>query len=146
MVLKGFYVIGGVAYMKLGAVVIDSDNSEELSEFYQRLLGWTREHQYFEGDKWIVLKSAEGEGAPIVFQEAADYEKPIWPSAQGLQQQMMHLDFYVNFEDFDDEVGHAISCGARLSEIQLSESWKVLLDPAGHPFCIIPLPSNMETL
>lgn len=126
--------------MKLGAIVIDSSNSQRLSEFYQKLLGWTIESQLFDGEKWIVLKSDNAEGTPLVFQDVENYEKPIWPSADGMQQQMQHLDFYVRADDFDSEVKRAISCGAILSEIQLSKYWKVMLDPAGHPFCIIPIP------
>ena len=126
--------------MRLGAIVIDSNNSEELSEFYQRLLGWAKEVQFFEGEKWIIVKSNNGEGIPLVFQEADDYIRPRWPSANGCQQQMQHLDFYVKADDLDVEIERAIACGAILSGIQLSEGWKVMIDPAGHPFCIIPIP------
>ena len=126
--------------MKLGAIVIDSDNSEKLSKFYQKLLGWTLECQMFEGEKWFVVKSKTGDGMPLVFQQVDNYKKPKWPSVDELQQQMLHLDFYVKSDNFESELKHAVSCGAVLSEIQLSKSWKVLLDPAGHPFCIIPLP------
>jgi len=126
--------------MRLGAIVIDSNNPEELSKFYQKLLGWEIERQVFEGDKWITLKSSDEEGTPLVFQEDLNYQRPTWPSTDGLQQQMLHLDFYVDFDDFDRAVEQAISCGAVFAEIQLTESWKVMLDPAGHPFCIIPLP------
>ncbi|MCL2496285.1 MAG: hypothetical protein FWF04_02585 [Clostridiales bacterium] len=127
--------------MRLGAVVLDSNNSRELADFYQRLLGWTKECQIFEEEEWVIVKSANGEAIPLVFQEVEDYEKPKWPAAEGFQQQMIHLDFYVEANDFDDQLKHAISCGAIMSEIQLSESWKVMIDPAGHPFCIIPLPA-----
>ena len=126
--------------MRLGAIVIDSNNSEELSGFYQNLLNWTIERQVFEGEKWIILKNADGNCTPLVFQEVNNYVPPKWPWIDGSQQQMLHLDFYVHADDFDSEVQRAISCGARLSEIQFSESWRVLLDPAGHPFCIIPIP------
>ena len=126
--------------MKLDAVVLDSSNSEELADFYSKLLGWSKEVQFFDGDKWVIVKNSNGEGIPLVFQEISNYERPTWPSVSGSQQQMLHLDFYVQADDFDSEVSHAISCGATLSETQLSEHWKVFLDPAGHPFCIIPLP------
>ena len=126
--------------MELGAIVIDSNNSEELAGFYQKLLGWTVERQFLEGEKWIILKSADGTGTPLVFQEISDYQSPKWPPADGLQQQMLHLDFYIKADDLDSEIQHAISCGATMSETQLSGYWKVMLDPAGHPFCLIPLP------
>ena len=76
----------------------------------------------------------------MVFQQADDYKRPAWPSVDGFQQQMLHLDFYVKAVDFESEVSRAISYGAVPADVQLSESWKVLIDPAGHPFCIIPLP------
>ena len=53
---------------------------------------------------------------------------------------MLHLDFYVAAEKYKGEVEHAVACGATVSTVQLSASWTVLLDPAGHPFCVIPLP------
>ena len=126
--------------MELGAIVIDSNNSEELSEFYKLLLGWVKEYQYFEGEKWITVKSDNGKGVPLVFQEVEEYKKPQLPAAEGDQQQMQHLDFYVQREELDDSIRHALSCGAVLADVQCTESWTVLLDPAGHPFCIIPLP------
>lgn len=130
--------------MKLGAIVIDSNISDELSGFYQRLLSWEKECQYFEGERWFIVKSNNGEGMPLVFQEIAEYERPKWPAQKGTQQQMQHLDFYVKAEDYESEVKHAITCGAVMSEIQLTDSLKVMLDPAGHPFCIIPIPGVLE--
>jgi len=119
--------------VKLGAIVLDSNNSDELSSFYAQLLGWTK-HIYDE--EWIIVKSDNGEGTPLVFQKIKDYEHPIWPVKQGQQQQMLHLDFYV--DDVEAGVRHAISCGAKLSDVQLEDGWRVMLDPAGHPFCILP--------
>ena len=34
------------------------------------------------------------------------------------------------------EAGHAVACGAVLAEYQPQELVRVLLDPAGHPFCL----------
>lgn len=125
--------------MKLGAIVLDSGNSNDLADFYAKLLGWTK-HVYDE--EWIIVKSDSGEGLPLVFQEIEDYVKPVWPCKQGHQQQMLHLDFYV--DDVEMGVQHAQTCGAELSEVQLEEGWRVMLDPAGHPFCVLPNtpPSN----
>ena len=119
--------------MKLGAIVLDSNNSDELANFYQRLLGWTKTRY---DDEWIIVSSNKGEGVPLVFQEIKDYRKPIWPSMPTEQQQMIHLDFYV--DHVEEATKHALACGAQISEVQLSRDWQVLLDPAGHPFCILP--------
>ncbi len=126
--------------MKLGAIVLDSSDAEALAGFYERLLGWEKERHVFEDEAWFVVKSGHSAGTPLVFQQEDGYERPKWPPEPGAQQQMLHLDFYVTAPKYDEEVRHAVACGAEVSAVQLSESWTVLLDPAGHPFCIIPLP------
>lgn len=119
--------------MVMGALVLDSGNSEELSDFYAKLLGWTKQRY---DDEWIIVSSDKGEGTPLVFQEIVNYEKPVWPAERGKQQQMMHMDFYA--DDHKEALKHALACGARFSEVQLEDGWRVMLDPAGHPFCILP--------
>lgn len=117
-------------------VVLDSDNAEELSMFYERLLGWTR----FPGEEFTVLANLEQKGFPtwITFQQVDDYVPPVWPVEPDKQQQMVHLDFHV--KNVEEGVRHALSCGATLSEIQCEDGWWVLLDPSGHPFCLLPPP------
>lgn len=125
--------------MRQGAIVIDSADPEELSEFYRKLLKWERSEQVFEGERWFILTPV-GKGVPLVFQLNLDYEPPVWPAEPGGQQQMMHLDFYVEASEMEQSTRHALECGAVLAKTQFSESWRVFLDPAGHPFCIIPIP------
>lgn len=129
--------------MRLGAIVIDSNNIEELSDFYASLLGWTKSSQIQEGEKWIILAKDDYSETPIVFQENLNYKKPIWPSDKKEQQQMMHLDFYVCIDEFENKVEHAVKCGAKMTESQFSDNWKVMSDPSGHPFCIIPIPNDV---
>ncbi|MDL2258424.1 hypothetical protein LJC42_04645 [Eubacteriales bacterium OttesenSCG-928-K08] len=129
--------------MKLGAIVLDSDNIEELSDFYAKLLGWNKSSQIHDGEKWITVINADYTQTPLVFQENPDYKKPIWPSTKMEQQQMIHLDFYVKTDEFDDKVKHAINCGAKIAENQLSSDWTVMTDISGHPFCIIPIPKEV---
>ena len=47
---------------------------------------------------------------------------------------MMHLDIGVT--DLGATVAHATSLGARLAQFQPQEDVRVMLDPAGHPFCL----------
>ncbi|MDL2235973.1 hypothetical protein LJC07_07520 [Christensenellaceae bacterium OttesenSCG-928-L17] len=129
--------------MRLGAIVLDSDNIEELSDFYARMLGWTKSSQMHDGEQWITVIKVDYTETPLVFQENPNYRKPVWPSIQTEQQQMMHLDFYVRVDAFEEKVAHAIKCGATFAETQLSSDWKVMLDPSGHPFCIIPIPNEI---
>lgn len=115
-------------------VVLDSDNADELSAFYEKLLGWTR----FIGKEYMVLRDEAQKGFPtwITIQQVDNYVAPAWPATPDEQQQMAHLDFHV--ADVEEGVKHALSCGATMSEIQFDDRWRVMLDPAGHPFCILP--------
>jgi hypothetical protein len=47
---------------------------------------------------------------------------------------MMHLDFEV--DDLDAAVAHAVELGAEEAAFQPQNNVRVLLDPAGHPFCL----------
>jgi hypothetical protein len=47
---------------------------------------------------------------------------------------MMHLDFQVG--DLDSAVAEAVALGATEAKHQPQENVRVLLDPAGHPFCL----------
>jgi hypothetical protein len=47
---------------------------------------------------------------------------------------MIHLDFEVT--DLAEAVARALSLGAELPEHQPQDNVRVLLDPAGHPFCL----------
>ena len=49
---------------------------------------------------------------------------------------MIHLDIAV--EDLDAAVAWARESGATLAEHQPQDRVRVVLDPAGHPFCLFP--------
>ena len=117
-------------------VVLDSNHANELSIFYEKLLGWTR----FPGEEYTVLANVEQQGFPtwITFQQVDNYVPPVWPATPNEQQQMAHLDFHV--QDVAEAVKYALSCGATMSEVQFEDVWRVMLDPAGHPFCLLPPP------
>ncbi|WP_130863230.1 VOC family protein [Bacilliculturomica massiliensis] len=129
--------------MKLGAIVLDSDNIEELSDFYARMLGWTKNSQVQDGEKWITVAKEDYSETPLVFQENPEYKCPKWPSSKEEQQQMIHLDFYVSMDEYESTIEHAVKCGAKMMENQFSDNWKVMTDTSGHPFCIIPIPKNI---
>ena len=64
-------------------------------------------------------------------------QSPHWNAAirtAGTQQMMMHLDLEVS--DLAASVAHALELGAILPDFQPQEDVRVLLDPAGHPFCL----------
>ena len=72
--------------------------------------------------------------AYLAIQLNRDYVRPVWPAPPGSQQMMLHLDFEVT--DLEAEVARAVALGAELPEHQPQDDVRVLLDPAGHPFCL----------
>ncbi|MET0523739.1 MAG: VOC family protein [Nocardioides sp.] len=111
-------------------VVLDAPDVAELTTFYAELLGWSIYKQDADG---AALDAGEGVGY-ISIQHNADYVRPTWPGAPGKQQMMLHLDFEVS--DLAEATARAQALGATLPEHQPQDDVRVLLDPAGHPFCL----------
>lgn len=109
---------------------IESPDPAALAAFYSELLGWPMGHQE---PGTTVLAAPEG-SIYIVFQEASDYEAPVWPPLEGAQRPMMHFDFQVG--NLAEAVAEAVALGATVAQHQPQETVRVMLDPAGHPFCL----------
>ena len=111
-------------------VVLDTDDVETLTRFYSELRGWPIWKLDEDG---AALDLGEGV-AHLGIQLNPDYVRPNWPGRPGEQQMMLHLDFQVT--DLEAETARAIALGARLCADQPQDDVRVLLDPAGHPFCL----------
>ncbi|MBO3751166.1 VOC family protein [Streptosporangiaceae bacterium NEAU-GS5] len=109
---------------------IEAPDPGALAEFYSRLLDWPIGHQE---PGTAIIAPPQG-SVFLVFQQAEGYVPPVWPPGEGLQRTMMHFDFQV--EDLDAAVADAIALGAKLADHQPQDHVRVLLDPAGHPFCL----------
>ncbi|WUD79040.1 VOC family protein [Streptomyces sp. NBC_00510] len=109
---------------------MEAPDPAALAAFYGELLGWPVVH---EEPGTSVVAAPEGP-TYLVFQQATDYRAPTWPPADGDQRPMMHFDFQVG--DLDTAVADAVALGASLAGRQPQENVRVLLDPAGHPFCL----------
>jgi predicted enzyme related to lactoylglutathione lyase len=109
---------------------IEAPDPHALAVFYSELLGWPIGH---EEPGTTILSAPEG-SIYIVFQQATDYQAPVWPPVDGQQRPMMHFDFQV--DDLDSAVAEALALGASLATTQPQANVRVLLDPAGHPFCL----------
>lgn len=116
--------------LRLQTVNIDCAEAEAMAEFYGCLLGWTVSYR---DDDFILMRDPAG-GTGLSFQARADYRPPVWPEQPGAQDKMLHLDIRV--DDLEAAVAHALACGARLAAFQGRDDLRVLLDPAGHPFCL----------
>jgi catechol 2,3-dioxygenase-like lactoylglutathione lyase family enzyme len=112
-------------------VVLDAPDASALAHFYERLLGWTL---YEDTPSWATLAPSETHGYNLAFQTEPNYVRPVWPSEPGKPLMMLHLD--VEVDDLTAAVAYAVQVGAELAEFQPQEEVRVLLDPAGHPFCL----------
>ncbi|HEY8473424.1 MAG TPA: VOC family protein [Natronosporangium sp.] len=127
--------------LKVTSVTIHARDPRALAAFYRELLGWTQTAD--DGPRpgeppeagWAQLRPPAGEVGPTLnFEWEATYVPPVWPSAPGEQQVMTHLDIHV--EDLDAAVAWALERGARLADFQPQPDVRVMIDPAGHPFCL----------
>ncbi len=114
---------------------LDCPQPVALARFYADLLGLRVEPL---GDlkeekvSWLRIKNSQGE--PIIgFAKVENYLAPTWPEGEIPQQS--HLEFSVT--DLDVAEKQAIALGARKADFQAGESFRVYLDPVGHPFCLI---------
>ncbi len=112
-------------------VVLDSTDARALAHFYADLTGWTI---FTEEDDWVTLAPSRDAGYNLAFATEPLYRPPVWPSEPDQPQMMSHLDLEV--EDLEAGVAEAVRLGARLADFQPQENVRVLLDPAGHPFCL----------
>ena len=109
---------------------IEAPDPQGLAAFYSQLLDWPVVHE----EPGTAVVAAPGGSTFFVFQQADGYRAPVWPPVDGEQRPMMHLDFQV--ADLDTAVEDAVALGATLATSQFRENVRVLLDPAGHPFCL----------
>lgn len=103
-----------------------------LGRFYQGLLGGELD----EGDPtFVTLLVRPGDTTSLAFQLEPDHTPPVWPTpGPGEQQMQVHLD--VGVTSLAEAVEDAVALGARLAETQPQDDVRVMLDPAGHPFCL----------
>ena len=127
--------------MRVSGPVLDTDDVETLVRFYERLLGWTVTDLYGPrpghppGDGWGKVRDAAGTTKiEVQFDEA--YQRPVWPGTPGRPGMQMHLD--IGVPDLEAGVAWAVECGATVADHQPQHDVRVMLDPAGHPFCLFP--------
>ena len=115
-----------MAIARFPSIVLDCPDAGALAAFYSALLDWKAEVS----PDWADLRADNG--MCISFQQVADYTPPKWPGQEIPQQ--MHLDVIV--DDLDAAEAAVVGLGATKHEHQPGTTFRVFLDPAGHPFCL----------
>ncbi|MFD3510625.1 VOC family protein [Nocardia sp. NPDC058666] len=115
--------------LDLVAITLDCADPQKLAEFYHLATGFEPHPE--SGADFAGLNRADG--LFLGFQRVENYRAPQWPEQTVPQQ--IHLDFKV--EDLDPAETMLLNLGATKPEHQpAGTKARVLLDPAGHPFCI----------
>lgn len=115
-----------MAIARYPSIVLDCPDPAALARFYGELLDWKVETS----EDWADVRADYGQ--TLSFQQVEDYRPPRWPDQDVPQQ--MHLD--VNVDDLDVAEAAVLALGATKHAHQPGTSFRVFLDPAGHPFCL----------
>ncbi|MGA5896804.1 VOC family protein [Streptomyces venetus] len=116
--------------MKLNAITLDCADPLALAAFYQQATGLDLHPK---SNAEFASLGSEGD-ISIGFQRVDAYRAPSWPDQEVPQQ--LHCCFRVT--DLEEAEARLVELGAGRPEYQPNAGrWRVLTDPAGHPFCIV---------
>jgi hypothetical protein len=116
-----------MAVARLAMVSLDCAQPVPLAEFWAALLEGT---VIARSDKVSAVHAGTLMIATI---RVPDYRPPTWPN--GDTPKHVHLDLAVR--DLDEAQAEALRLGATKADSQPQpDQWRVMLDPAGHPFCL----------
>ena len=115
-----------MAIARFPGFVVDCPDPGALAAFYSAMLDWKVEVS----PGWADIRAENGQC--ISFQQVTDYTPPRWPAQEVPQQ--MHLDVIV--DNLDAAETAVLKLGATKHEHQPGRTFRVFLDPAGHPFCL----------
>ncbi len=116
-----------MSLVRLGAVSLDCADPHALGDFWAQLLDG---EVAFRSDGFVAVKLANLWISAVAVE---NYQPPTWPSDEPPKQ--IHLDLAVT--DLQAAEERAVALGATRAAAQTApDRWIVLLDPAGHPFCL----------
>lgn len=116
----------GAPTARLAMVTLDCADPRAEAAFWSAVLGWDVAAVE---DEYGMLT---GPSSALGFGQVPDYEPPAWPNPRGTKQ--FHFDLAV--DDIPAMEARCVQLGASVPDDQPGETWRVLLDPAGHPFCL----------
>jgi catechol 2,3-dioxygenase-like lactoylglutathione lyase family enzyme len=114
--------------LRFAALVVDCADHVRLAEFYRDAIG-AEIVQTSDTTAWLKSPSQL-----TIFRTVEDYAAPTWPAMERPMQ--AHVDYWV--DDLDEAHARLQGLGATTPDYQpeRANGLIVMLDPAGHPFCI----------
>ncbi len=120
--------------LQLELTALDCPDPLALADFYARVTGLAvapPDQATTDDADWVWLEN--GAMPTLAFQRVEHYVAPTWP--EGAVPQQLHLDFLV--DDLDEGEHHVLAQGATKATSQPGTTFRVYLDPVGHPFCLV---------
>lgn len=117
-----------VPRIRATSMTIGAPDPRALAAFYARLLDV---EVSAEEPDWAQVRT---EHLTLNFELERHWRAPVWPAREGEQLATVHLDLWV--DDLDAALAWAVECGARPADEQPQADVRVVIDPAGHPFCL----------
>lgn len=116
-----------MAAIRLASISLDCEDPAALGEFWARLLDG---EVAFSSDEFVAVRLAH---LWVTAVRVDEHVAPSWPSPDVAKQ--LHLDLAV--DDLAAATENAVALGATRPDHQPgADRYVVLLDPAGHPFCL----------
>jgi hypothetical protein len=112
--------------MKVGSVVVDCNDFEAMSTFWQEALGYVP--KYPPSDDWVILRDPEDKNVNVSIQKVPEERSG---------KNRLHFDLYT--DEQEAEVKRLLEIGATRHPRtpEPDEDFVVLEDPEGNLFCVI---------
>ena len=126
---RGGAADGPAPIVELAAITVDCLDLRPMIDFYAQAFGARTSHENDTG-AWIHLD----QGPLILLRRVEGYQAPTWPQQDVPIQ--FHLELWI--DDLDEAESRLQALGAVSCDFQphRAQGNVVMLDPAGHPFCI----------
>jgi len=120
-----------MAIGQLSGIALECRDPAALAAFYSALTGWPV--VYRSGDWWSIGESPSA-SFHLSFQRSPGHTQPTWPDPASSMQFHLHL----RVEDLDEAERATVAVGGTVLADQPDPAGsRVILDPAGHPFCLV---------
>jgi predicted enzyme related to lactoylglutathione lyase len=111
----------------LSMLNLDCPDPGAMAAFYAAILGW---EVTYSDEEYAMITGGE---TSIGFGRVAGFTSPAWPDTASAKR--YHLDLQV--DDLSRAEAACRDLGAAVPDFQPGGNrWRVLTDPAGHPFCL----------
>ena len=116
--------------MKIGSVVIDCNDFDKMSTFWQEALRYVPRDPPEED--WVVLRDPHSEGVNVALQQMPEARRG---------KNRLHLDLYTDAQQVEVERLLRLGATRHPRTPEADEDFVVLEDPEGNLFCVIDKPT-----